>query len=62
LVEIKELGPSAAMSYFKKCFDHTHDKAPRIKTYLKKGLVETNPSNIRKHPYLTSAKAVSVVP
>jgi hypothetical protein len=26
------------------------------------GWVETNPSNIRKHLYLTSAKAVSVVP
>jgi hypothetical protein len=26
------------------------------------GWVETNPSNIWQHPYLTSAKAVSVVP
>jgi hypothetical protein len=26
------------------------------------GWEETNPCNIRKHPYLTSAKAVSVVP
>jgi hypothetical protein len=26
------------------------------------GWVETNPSNIRQHPYLTFAKAVSVVP
>jgi hypothetical protein len=26
------------------------------------GCVETNPSNICKHPYLTSAKAVSIVP
>ncbi len=26
------------------------------------GWVETNPSNIRKHPYLISAKAVNVVP
>jgi hypothetical protein len=27
-----------------------------------KGWVETNPSNIHKHLYLTSAKAVSLVP
>ncbi len=25
-----------------------------------KGWVETNPSNIRQHPYLTSAKAVNI--